>query len=1212
MTSDDTRRDEASVSFETVLATELQHVIWRRARISPTVRKPQADEDEEDDPGDTRVEGDAAAVNAHRLKPLGLGFSGGGIRSATFNLGILQGLAELDLLRRVDYLSTVSGGGYIGSWLHGFIKHHCDSNLIEATRRLSPTIKPVEGPATRDPIAFLRKYSNYLAPSPGLFSADTWVIGVIWLRNVLLNQLILLPALAVPMLLASLAVFGQIKVKELTEGGWVSDTFHISAALLAAIGLLVAACGAAINLRPIVRRTLPAKTSKGGPGWWQKAKNWFEDGVNAGLRRPLRYLVVPLLFLVAAILGCTDLGRGSVSARLVADPMGFGLLVLAMFACPYFVLGWGGGFLKYYGAMHGKTTRAGVQGFVYLVLMSLAAAALSAWLLHEVLELSRAWAPWSRVAFVPVLVCLAVQVGITLLVGLMGADYPDGAREWVARVGTGLLLLCTAWLALFAVAIWGPWAVAWSLANYGKTTLTVLTGWIATSGLGVLAGRSPASGGVEQEAKPASGRIVALLVAVAPTVFMIGYLLLISLGVHKAVDALLDIPMTPAVTVPAPPSRLRVDVTVPEATTPIEISVNRSGELSTFEGWLAKAGVFADSYFNLFALPVATGAAWLTLFVGVCAGIVALASRRININEFSLHHFYKNRLVRCYLGASHGEKRQPNPLTGFDPRDDFALSELRSDDPATATTCNYTGPYPIVNTTLNVNVGAELAQQERKGASFVFTPAYCGFAPWETIAEARTSWLDRFDKDGGYHRTAGGTYGYSAPEGPTVGQVMAISGAAANPNSGYATTGAMAFLLTVFDARLGWWLGNPRWRKASSKPGPSFALGALLSELFAQTTARSKFVNLSDGGHFDNLGLYELVRRRCRYIIIGDGEQDGDLTFGSLGGAIRKCRADFGVEIDIDPHPIRLKNGRSTAHCVVGTITYPEIDPVQPEPMTGQNVDPDEDGDPNTKAGQDLGAVKEATGRARGWLLYLKSSLTGNEPADVIEYQSRNPDFPHQSTGDQFFSESQFESYRRLGLHVLREAFEGVQSKVGEVTEWKKPPVADASADPAASVAAATHVPVNLLKIFQQLTTKWYPPIPVPHDQASRLNDRYSEMVKRLSDSDLVKLLPTVLADPADPAWPAGTAKPGDKEFVYAVEQIGLMENVFFEFGFEHAANRANPRNRGWMKVFRQWVANDQFYKGMWPRVRNSYNPVFQRFIDQLHTDKIDDVPIQN
>src|SRR4029077_17299972 len=104
----------------------------------------------------------------------------------------------------------------------------------------------------------------------------------------------------------------------------------------------------------------------------------------------------------------------------------------------------------------------------------------------------------------------------------------------------------------------------------------------------------------------------------------------------------------------------------------------------------------------------------------------------------------------------------------------------------------------------------------------------------------------------------------------------------------------------------------------------------LLSELFAQTNARSKYVNLSDGGHFENLGLYELVRRRCRYIIIGDGEQDGQLTFGSLGGAVRKCRADFGVEINIDPTPIKISNGKSTAHCVIGSIIYPEFDPVAP------------------------------------------------------------------------------------------------------------------------------------------------------------------------------------------------------------------------------------------------------------------------------------------
>jgi len=211
----------------------------------------------------------------------------------------------------------------------------------------------------------------------------------------------------------------------------------------------------------------------------------------------------------------------------------------------------------------------------------------------------------------------------------------------------------------------------------------------------------------------------------------------------------------------------------------------------------------------------------------------------------------------------------------------------------------YHGPYAIVNATLNLNAGSELATQERKSDSFVFTPAFCGFSPSkanevdEDEKSRRKSGLDRF----GYRETAH----YSHPTGPHIGTAMAISGAAANPNSGYHTSGPMAFLLTVFNARLGWLLGNPRHPKASKAAGPLLSSKYLLDELAGQTTATTKFVNLSDGGHFENLGLYELIRRRCRYIVIGDGEQDENMTFEGLGGAIRKCRADFGVEIDLRP-----------------------------------------------------------------------------------------------------------------------------------------------------------------------------------------------------------------------------------------------------------------------------------------------------------------------
>ena len=123
---------------------------------------------------------------------------------------------------------------------------------------------------------------------------------------------------------------------------------------------------------------------------------------------------------------------------------------------------------------------------------------------------------------------------------------------------------------------------------------------------------------------------------------------------------------------------------------------------------------------------------------------------------------------------------------------------------------------------------------------------------------------------------------------------MAISGAAANPNCGYHTSGPMAFLLTVFNARLGWWLGNPRWadREQAAEADRSRS-GTCSPSCFGQTTGAAEFVNLSDGGHFDNLGLYELVRRRCRFIIVCDAEEDGELTFGSLGDAIRQMPRRF-------------------------------------------------------------------------------------------------------------------------------------------------------------------------------------------------------------------------------------------------------------------------------------------------------------------------------
>ena len=160
------------------------------------------------------------------------------------------------------------------------------------------------------------------------------------------------------------------------------------------------------------------------------------------------------------------------------------------------------------------------------------------------------------------------------------------------------------------------------------------------------------------------------------------------------------------------------------------------------------------------------------------------------------------------------------------------------------------------------------------------------------------------------------------------------------------------------------------------------------------TDADADYIYLSDGGHFEKLGLYELVRRRCRLIVVVDASADGKMNFEDLGNAIRKCYTDFHVEVEIDVGRIdRERNAEfSKAYCVAGTIHYGKVDRDAPD----------------------------------GTLLYIKPSLTGLELADVLNYRKTDPSFPHQSTSDQWFDETQFESYRSLGYRIgsaaLREA----------------------------------------------------------------------------------------------------------------------------------------------------------------------------------------------
>jgi hypothetical protein len=301
---------------------------------------------------------------------------------------------------------------------------------------------------------------------------------------------------------------------------------------------------------------------------------------------------------------------------------------------------------------------------------------------------------------------------------------------------------------------------------------------------------------------------------------------------------------------------------------------------------------------------------------------------------------------------------------------------------------------PILNTSLNVVRGKELALQTRKARSFAFTPLRAGFTR-ETVGG--TAWQSAY--------AATGKSGSQRPECKdriSLGTAVAISGAAASPNMGFYSQPALAFLMTLFDVRLGWWIGNPKDENEWLHGGPGIGFYWLLRELFGATSDDSEYVYLSDGGHFENLAIYELVRRGCKLIVASDASCDPGSGFGDLHNAIERCRTDFGVEIEVDPSALKrqTQGGPAQSHFAVGKIRY-------------SNSSEDD-----------------------GLIIYLRPTLVAGDPVDVLGYNAVNPDFPDDTTANQWFDEAHFENYRDLGQVTGTAA----ESTIREAIDWALAP----------------------------------------------------------------------------------------------------------------------------------------------------------------------------
>jgi hypothetical protein len=371
-------------------------------------------------------------------------------------------------------------------------------------------------------------------------------------------------------------------------------------------------------------------------------------------------------------------------------------------------------------------------------------------------------------------------------------------------------------------------------------------------------------------------------------------------------------------------------------------------------------------------------------FLGWQLAVLVLATAifavTVNLNYVGLHRMYRDRLMETFLpGKGSIEANRWDRATEADVA---LLDEMCMERPSDAG-ARVKRPYHIINTNVVLTDSSTATFRGRGGDNFILSPLFCG--------SYATGWrrTDVWEKYGGRR-------------GMTLATAMAISGAAVNPHAAVAGTGLtrnrlVSSLMALLNLRLGYWVVNPYVERPRPFTPNFLVPGLSRGVLGLFRTELTRELELSDGGHFENLAIYELIRRRLKVIIVSDAGADPKFDFGDLGNAIERARTDFGAKIRF----------REDLH--VG------LDGIRP-------------GSDGTFADQQYKLAKRGYGVAdidyadgtKGRLLFLKTTLTRALPADVYGYKSKHPQFPDETTADQFFDEVQFEAYRELGYQLTK------------------------------------------------------------------------------------------------------------------------------------------------------------------------------------------------
>jgi hypothetical protein len=379
------------------------------------------------------------------------------------------------------------------------------------------------------------------------------------------------------------------------------------------------------------------------------------------------------------------------------------------------------------------------------------------------------------------------------------------------------------------------------------------------------------------------------------------------------------------------------------------------------------------------------------LYGVVIAGVV-LTGWFVNLNLFGIGRMDRDRLMEAFM---------PNPE---------AVNRSRWELATEADVTFFTqvsgpdqwGPYHIINTNAVLVDSPNAKYRGRAGDNFIMSHLYCGgdavgFHPMTALADGEM----------------------------TLATAVSISGAALNPNAANSGQGAtrnrlISFLLAFFNIRLGFWIQNPAvtgWRKMLSDMNrrPNFFYPGFFQGLLGQQLRENVgYLELTDGGHFDNTGLYELIRRRVDTIYYSSAGADPNFTLDDIGSLLVRIQVDFDVTITFNDEMEGLMPGSDGDSVYARRFGF-------------------------SRMGFDKGTIHypaTATEPAKKGTLYIvRATLVRDLPAEIYSYRAQHEEFPNQSTNDQFFNEVQVEAYRELGLRLTAQMCSALSISSEEITQ---------------------------------------------------------------------------------------------------------------------------------------------------------------------------------